>query len=69
MRREAGGHARRIVAQRKMLVAQDFETAAFEQRIDIGDPEVDQMTGDVDAIPSLAEQQELPACDIGNLEY
>ena len=35
----------------------------------IGEPEIDQMTRHVDAVPALAEQQELPARGIGNLKY
>ena len=68
IRRETGGHARGIVAQREMLVAQDFETAAIEQRIDIGNPEVGEMARNVDAAPSFAHQKEFPARRIGNLQ-
>lgn len=50
-----------------MLVAQHFETAGIEQGIDIGKAEIDQVAGDVDAVPLLAQQQELPAGGVGDL--
>ena len=67
-RREAGGHARGIIAQRKMLVPQNFEAAGIEQRIEIGQPEIDQVARHVDAVPALAQQQKLPAGGVGDLD-
>ena len=67
-RGEAGGHSRGIVAQRKMLVAQDFESAMIQQNIYVGQTEIDQVTRDVDSVPALAEQEELPASGIGDLD-
>ena len=51
-----------------MLVPQNLESAVIEQRIQIGDPEIDQMARHVDAVPALAEQQELPAGGVGDLD-
>ena len=38
------------------------------RRFDVGETEIDQVAGDVDAVPALAQQQKLPARGIGNLE-
>jgi len=66
--REAGSHAGGIVAQRKMLRTQDFEAAMVEQKLDVGETKIDQVSGDIDAVPTLAEQQKLPAGGVGNLK-
>ncbi len=51
-----------------MLVAQNFEAAVIEQKSMIGEAEIDQMAGNIDAVPAFAEQQELPAGRVGNLD-
>src|SRR5262249_5436541 len=62
-RREAFG----IVSPGKMLRAEDFEAAVIEQRCEIGGAEVQQLARDVDALPFIAEKQELPAGGVRDL--
>ena len=66
-RRQAGGQTGGIIAQREMLAPQDFEAAGIEQRIDVGEAEIDQVARHVDAVPSFAQKEKLPARGIGNL--
>ena len=52
----------------KCLCAQDFEAAVVEQKLDVGETEIDQMAGNIDAVPAFAEQQKLPARGVGDLD-
>ncbi len=49
-------------------MAEDFKAAGVQQLIEVRGAEVDQVARDVDAVPAFAEEQELPAGGVGNLD-
>src|SRR5207253_390350 len=65
--REAGGQARGVVPPRKILAPQYFETAGIKQPVEIRRTKVIQVAWHIHAVPGCAEQQELPASGVGNL--
>ena len=65
---QAGGEARRIVAQGKMLSPQHLEAAMFEQRFQVRRAEMQQLARHVHAVPLVAEHEKLPASGVRYLD-
>src|SRR5258708_28317649 len=68
MRRVTGSRSRRVIAQRKVLAAQNFKSARVEHPIEVRRTEVVEMARHVHAVPGRPEQEELPASCVGNLD-
>ena len=66
-RREAGGEASGIIAQREVLAADHLEAAIFQKILEIALAVVHQVAWNVDAVPVLAKHQELPGRRVGHL--